>query len=392
MNVKLIVLLTLIWVVLPAWGEGNVPVGEPRCVIVEFFFEAGCDSCAEVRRSVLPDLERHYSGFYDLCERDIGIQSNYLALVHYQEAADLKDNEPVCMVVNGREYLSGVAQIKKGLFPAMDQALAPNLAVSLSKAQAVSSLPPAYTGSEILKRRVDHFTLLGVVSAAIIDSINPCAISALVFFMSLLSAARIGASRMWLAGLAFLVACFVTYLAIGFGLLKVLGFLTAFRQVKGLIDIILILGLLVLAYFSFRDAVRYHRTGRASDVSLKLPESIQSRIHKVMKKGLQNQHLILGGLGIGVVVTLLESVCTGQVYVPALVMMLKNGHSIWQCAFYLLVYNGVFVLPLLIVLGLTCAGMKTPVLVAWSRRNVVMSKILLGLFFLGMTGLMVILR
>ena len=111
-----------------------------------------------------------------------------------------------------------------------------------------------------------------------------------------------------------------------------------------------------------------------------------------MKSGLQNHHLILGGFGVGIVVTVLESLCTGQVYVPALVMMLKGGHSIWRCTFYLLLYNAVFVLPLLIVLGLTCAGLKTPVLVAWSRRNVVTSKVLLGLLFVGMIILMLLLR
>jgi cytochrome c biogenesis protein CcdA len=73
-------------------------------------------------------------------------------------------------------------------------------------------------------------------------------------------------------------------------------------------------------------------------------------------------------------------------------MMLKCGQSTWRCLAYLLLYNAIFVLPLLLVLGLTCAGLKTPALVAWSRRNVVWSKILLGMLFLGMIALMVLLR
>jgi len=392
MIAKHILWLLLFLTVVPVWG-GNVPpdAGRNR-VVLEFFFEEGCDSCAEVRQTVLPDLEQRYSGYYELRECDIGIQSNYLALVHYQEVARIKDNAPVSMVVNGRDYLPGVACIKKRLFPAMDEALRRHLSEDEGKVRRPSVVQAPHEGNVDLRRRIDRFTFLGVVSAAAVDSINPCAISALVFFMSLLSAARIGVSRMWMAGLAFLLACFVTYLVIGFGLLKVLSFLTAFRELRGIIDAILLAVLLGFAFFSFRDAVRYHRTGRASAVSLKLPEAIQVRIHRVMKNGLQNHHLIMGGLGIGAVVTLLESVCTGQVYVPALVMMLKGGQSIVRCAFYLLVYNTVFVLPLLVVLGLTCAGMKTPVLVAWSRRNVVTSKILLGLLFMGMVVLMVLVR
>jgi len=392
MIVKPILLSMLLLLVRPVEDAPAAPDAGVAPVVLEFFVEVGCDSCAEVRKTVLPDLERTYSGYYELRERDIGIQSNYLALVHYQESFKQKDNEPVCIVVNGREYLAGVGNIKARLFPAIEHALAARLKGPSGDAPLLAPRQPdGGDESAALKRRVERFTFIGVLSAAAVDSINPCAISALVFFMSLLSTARIGVSRMWLSGLAFLAACFVTYLGIGFGLLKVLGFLTAFHRLRGIIDWLLIGVMLCFSYLSFRDAIRYRRTGRAADVSLKLPEKIQDRIHRVMKSGLKNHHLIAGGLGIGVVVTLLESVCTGQVYVPALVMMLKGGHSIWRCTFYLLVYNVVFVLPLLIVLGLTCAGLKTPALVAWSRRNVVTSKILLGLLFLGMIVLMVLL-
>jgi hypothetical protein len=46
------------------------------------------------------------------------------------------------------------------------------------------------------------------------------------------------------------------------------------------------------------------------------------------------------GLLIGVVVTALESVCTGQVYVPTLVLILKNNALAESRAWlYLLAYN-----------------------------------------------------
>jgi hypothetical protein len=392
MIVKPIVLWLMLLAALPAWGQVPAPESGPRAVVLEFFFEVGCESCAEVRQTVLPELARRYSGYYELRERDIGLQSNYLALVRYQELAHTQDNEPVSMVVAGRTYLAGVARIKAQLFPAIDSALSRQLLAETSDTTGEAALRAREAGTLDLQRRVERFTLPGVILAAVVDSINPCAISALVFFMSLMSAARMGVSRMWISGLAFLAACFVTYLGIGFGLLKVLGFLTAVREWRGIIDWTLVAVMAGFAFFSFRDAVRYHRTGLASDVSLKLPDSIQARIHRVMKSGVKSHHLILGGLGMGAAVTLLESVCTGQVYVPALVMMLKCGQSTWRCLAYLLLYNAIFVLPLLLVLGLTCAGLKTPALVAWSRRNVVLSKILLGMLFLGMIALMVLLR
>ena len=384
----------MIFAGVPAWAESVLPdVPDRAPVLVELFFEAGCESCAEIRQTVLPELERRYSGYYQLGERDIGIQSNYLALVHYQEAAGVRDNEPVSIAVDGGvDYLAGVERIKAGVFPALEQAIARHLEGRGRDIRPLAAAQVAESGQQGLQRRLAGFTLVGVMCAAAVDSINPCAIATLVFFMSLLSAARMGARRMMLAGLAFLAACFVTYLGIGFGLLRVLDFLVAFREARRVIEFSLMAVMVWFAFLSFRDAIRYRRTGRAADVTLKLPESIQIRIHRVIKAGMRKRNLVLGGIGVGVAVTLLESVCTGQVYVPALVMMLKSGHSMWLCTLYLLVYNVIFVMPLAVVLVLTCAGMSTPVLVEWSRRNVVTSKLLMGLLFVGMTVLMVLFR
>lgn len=382
--------LLAVWLNLGAmqvWGGGTA---DETPVPVDYFFEAGCESCATIRRDVLPELERRYAGYYVFREWEIGEKTNYLRLVAYQDRLKAHENEPVSMVVDEREFLAGLARIRKDLFAAVEAGVARRAVAGQGVIPNV--VAPVPDSGELLKRRVGGFTLVGVIGAALVDSINPCAISTLVFFMSLLSVARIGVRRMIVAGLAFLTACFITYVAIGFGLLRVVQFLNAWQGVRQVVDWVLIAMMLGFAFLSFRDALRYHRSGQAGDVSLKLPASIQDRIHRVMKSGLRRRSLILGGFGAGVAVTVLESVCTGQVYVPALVMMLKSGAAPLRCTLYLLLYNLIFVMPLAIVLGLTCGGMSTPALMDWSRRNVTVSKILLGLFFVGMTALMVALR
>lgn len=365
-------------------AEGHAPIA------IDFFFEAGCESCATVRSEVLPELENRYAGHYVLRECDIGEKTNYLKLVAYQDRFKVHDNEPVSMVVDGNDYLSGVDRIKQGLFAVLDAALARRIdkAIGTNDTACVTSGAPS---DELIRRRVGEFTFVGVIGAAVVDSINPCAISTLVFFMSVLSVAHIGVRRMALAGISFLAACFIAYIGIGFGLLRILQFLTAWHWVKEVVDIGLIALMGTLAVFSFRDAYRYHKSGQATDVSIKLPDAIQERIHRVLRNGMHKRSLIIGGFGAGVAVTLLESICTGQVYVPALVMVLKSGQSLLRCAAYLILYNLIFILPLAIVLGLTCGGLSTPSLIGWSRRNVVISKSLIGLFFIGMSLLMLVL-
>jgi cytochrome c biogenesis protein CcdA len=113
------------------------------------------------------------------------------------------------------------------------------------------------------------------------------------------------------------------------------------------------------------------------------------RIHALMRSGLAARNLVLGALFIGVTVTALESVCTGQVYVPTLVLLVKTGQSVAKGLAYLLAYNAMFVLPLVAVFALTYRGLKTEALLAWSKREVVLSKSLLGALFLVLAGLIV---
>ena len=87
----------------------------------------------------------------------------------------------------------------------------------------------------------------------------------------------------------------------------------------------------------------------------------------------------------------LESVCTGQVYLPTLVMVIKSGQADLFSVVYLVIYNLTFMVPIVTVFILVLQGMRTATLMDWSRRNVVSTKVLLGVFFLGMAGLLLIL-
>lgn len=353
-------------------------------VSVEFFLETGCEECERVKAEVLPDLELRYGGYYRLQFRDIVEETNYLLLVSYQQSLAAASTGSVNMVVDGREILSGFEEIRRELAAALDRALVRSEGREPESPGAGGEPAP---DQGVRQRQVRDLTLVGIISAAIVDSINPCAMATLVFLMSLLSVSRV--SRRWtlLAGGAFILACFVTYLAIGIGLWRVLGLLSGVNTIRRAIDVLLIAALLCLAVLSFIDAIRCRRTGDSA-VSVHPPDRLQRRVRDLMKGGLNRRDLLLVGLSVGVAATLIESVSTGQVYVPALALMVKSGQSMARSACYLLLYNVVFVLPLVALLLLTHFGLATPSLVAWNCRNVVWSKTLLGLFFLGMAAMM----
>jgi len=377
-----------IWVSLALLGLGlsapaatSQPDAATPTAHIEFFFEGGCDNCSRVENEILPELEGLYGGFFTMDKLDVGIMTNYLRLAGYQERLGCNEDEDVSMVVNGRVLLNGLSEIKNGLFETMDRALSGDL----------NPTPAIPATLDSLQARVRQFTLPGVMAAGLVDGLNPCAISTLVFFMSLLALSKISGRQLLLAGSAFCAASFLTYFAIGLGLMRALYLTAGFSTVRATIDLGMTALLILFAGLSFRDAWRYRHDSDPNRLSLRLPRPILLITHAVIRRGLRSRHLILGGLGIGAAVTALESVCTGQVYVPTLVLVLHSGSSFLQAAAYLALYNFLFILPLILVFWLTWQGLQTAELLVWSRRNVVFSKCLLGFFFLGLAVLLILL-
>ena len=182
----------------------------------------------------------------------------------------------------------------------------------------------------------------------------------------------------------------MTYFLIGLGLLQALHALKGFMILRTAIEVATMIALVVLAVLSFRDAWRYSRTGQAGDVSLQLPAGVKRRIHGVLRRSVTVANAFWAGLTAGVLVTVLEGVCTGQTYAPTLVLMGVEGrHGAWGL---LALYNALFILPLLVVLALVSFGLRIEQLTTWTRKHVVPSKLLLGVVFLLLAALLLLLR
>jgi len=365
-----------------AQAQGTAPAGGTvrPAVVIDYFFERGCADCERVDREILPDLRQRYEGLYELRRWDLAVEEDYLRLLDYLERLNVEDNAHVYMVIDGRRVLSGAADMARDLTLVLDEHLSAGTSASLPAS-------PVRPDRDLVEARFQRFTLAGIVAGGIVDGVNPCAISTLVFLISVLSMAHVRGRHLLLVGLAFCLASFLTYTAIGFGLLRVVHALYHFRDARKAVDVILVVILAGLAFLSFRDALRYGRSRDPHDVALQLPRKVREASHRLMRVGLKKRAQVGSAFLIGMAVTALETVCTGQVYVPTLALVVKSGAGVSRALAFLLIYNLMFVMPLLIVLVLTYHGLKFAKLVRWSVRNVVLSKVLLGLFFLGLASL-----
>lgn len=363
-----------------AYGQDAAPVR------LDLFHTPGCTECEQVKREVLPELEARFEGFYRLEWHDMTKSETIPLLVAYQQRCGNTENGRVSIVVDHATFLSGFDTISTGLFDRVDEAL-----VNRQRTGWTPPAPPALEGQKAqaaVRQRASALTFSVVALGGLLDGFNPCAISTLIFFMSILAVAKAARRTRLLVGLSFISASFIVYTALG------LGFLYAFRQapnfalVKKVVEIILGLCMIPLAVLSFRDALRFRKSHRPDDVTLQIPKKIKARIHSFMNSRLGVGGPIIGGFITGAGVTVLESVCTGQSYVPVLMYMLK-GNCSDVCSWVLLVtYNLLFVLPLAVVFFCFHRGMQLKSLIAWSRNNLVVAKILLGIFFAVMAFLL----
>lgn len=228
-----------------------------------------------------------------------------------------------------------------------------------------------------------------VMLAGLIDGFNPCAFSIVIILAGILAVGGRKRKAQILGGVAFCFSSFATYMLMGFGLLEVIRKLSGLQLCHEVVLWGISVLLFVVSFLSFRDAFRYRAAGVPSVITLQLPDSVKKAIKFVAEKSWSGPTVALTGLICGFLVTLLDSLCTGQVYVPILVLLSRQDDSVYSL-FLLALYNLTFITPLVAVFIFSAFGVGSDRMRMWSKRNVFPSKIALGFLF-AVLGVLVLL-
>lgn len=229
-----------------------------------------------------------------------------------------------------------------------------------------------------LPQRLRRWGILAIIGAGLLDGINPCAFATIVFFLSYLG--MIGAQGRTLAivGLCFCLGVFLAYFAFGLGILNATLALDSFPIARRVLYGVIAVACAVFALLSWRD-YRVLEAGRPSEVVVQLPTALKRRTHRLIRSGLRARLMAPAGLLAGAGVAVLELACTGQVYVPALIYMLSLTETRALALRWLLLYDALFVLPLLILTGLAAWGTSSSRLAAIARGQAGRTKVLVAL-------------
>lgn len=365
---------------LPLCHSGTLPLSSP--LPIQWFYTEGCRKCAEVKL-LLDKIERVHAGQIIVERLDIMAPENYERMMALERQYGVKESVPMEIFV-GDQYLLGHDRILRGLEKTVAAVLssAPRQMEGRASSRPSNIHPPlSFSSSPAILSRLRPFA---VASAGLIDGVNPCAFATVVFLVSLLLGRNFTRSQILGAGLSFAAAVFAAYFLIGLGAFRVVYRLNAFPLVSSAVFWGIAAAVIGLGIWSLKDAVIYHRTGQAASITLAMPARIRARLHSVLRAQIRPVRIGAACFAAGMAVSVLELVCTGQIYFPTIMMLAGVPSTRWAALGYLALYNIMFILPLLVVLGLCLAGVKLAKFMPWSRKSVVAVKLALAVLFFGL--------
>ncbi|HOO77759.1 MAG TPA: hypothetical protein PLI51_04630 [bacterium] len=341
----------------------------------DFFFSPGCRECRETREFVA-GLADKYGLTLDLTDRDITSQEGMELLWAWEDRTGKTSDDPTALAVGGH-FLAGEDDVRN------------NLEDLILSGEFLDKAPPP----ERERTAEEEFSLFApgtVAAAGLIDGINPCAFTVMVMLISFLTVTGGTRSAVLRAGLSFSLGVFLTYLLIGAGLFGVVLQSARYRTLADVIYLLVGVGSVALGLITLRDAAAVYRSRELSKARLRLPDQFLRRIQRVLSGKLTSPRLIASAFVTGFLVSLLELVCTGQVYLPTIIMIMKKPALRAHAFAYLLLYCLAFIFPLVAVFSITYWGSGRIRLGEWSSRWAWLLKLLTGLLFLALGAFLLV--
>ena len=218
-------------------------------------------------------------------------------------------------------------------------------------------------------------TLGTVIATALIDSINPCAIGVLILLISIMIAFKTKKDMIFY-GFIYVLAVFVTYVLAGLGILYFLSSIPLY--ISEYISITVGLLIVIAGLIEIKDFFWY-----GHGITLAIPPERAKQIHEMTKNITLPGVLLLGAFVAGV-----ELPCTGAPYLAILLLLSQNFN--FAAFLMLILYNIIFVLPLIFILLMVYFGFKIQNIKRWKQNNRTYMRLATGIILILLGWLLVL--
>lgn len=295
-----------------------------------YFYSPTCSSCMELQDYFKTLKNDIVIQSYNITESDNkGLLNAYCD--YYKVNEKIYGIVPIIFV--GDTFLFGKDEITKNLTEVLDS----------TDVIHTPLLTEGYINYDIEKFR--GMNVITIPFAGLVNGLNPCSLSMLVFLLSLSS---INKNKILKVGISYISGKFIGFLLLGlifYNMLSSMNFKFINHITKYIITIICLFFIALNTY----DFIVIH-ANKYEKIKLKLPNKVIAINHKLIKmfddknkvKLLVSVYLVLGLL-----ISFGEFLCTGQVYLSTILTMINNNLYKNEALYYFIIYNIGFIIPLL---------------------------------------------
>lgn len=214
-----------------------------------------------------------------------------------------------------------------------------------------------------------------VAVTGFLDGIHPCAIAILIFFIAFLLMLQRSRKNILTLGFVYIFVIYLTYLAVGVGLLSgIMLFGQHHFFAKFGSWLLILLGLISVKDYFWPQL----------KLGFKFPTPSKQKIKEFLQKASLPTVVVAAFL-----VGLCSIPCSGGIYV-AITALLASKTTFFTGFLYLLLYNLMFVMPLIILLVLAVNPYTLIKLGEWQQQTKSVQKLVMGIFMILLGALILI--
>ncbi len=226
---------------------------------------------------------------------------------------------------------------------------------------------------------------LTITGFAFVDAINVCAMAVLAMVLTTILIQNPNKKRNILySGIAFSVAVFIMYFIYGVIIHTFFkGLAGGIRGVSAVIYNIFVILIIVVGALNIKDFFYYKKGSLGTEMPLFMRPKVKKIINKISSPK--------GAFVVGIIVTLFLLPCTMLPLFGAINKLSAEGYTLASSVPWLLYYNLIFVLPMLLITFLIYFGFaKVDEVSGWKDRNIRILHLIAGLllFFVGLALLL----
>lgn len=351
-------------------------------ILLYYFYIEGCPECARVK----PYLETLEARFPNLKITKLNI-----AEVENQELRAKIDD------------FYNVPDEKKGVVPAIfigksffirEKDIFDNLTKKIESFDhsendfLKEAISKEISGKEKIKEYFEKFGIFVILFAGLIDGVNPCAFAVLIFFITFLLTTGRKREDILKVGFFFTLGVFIAYFVSGVGIFRVIqrySIVGIFSRILYLVTAIIVLIFAILSYLDYLKI----KSGKGEEIALQLPGFFKKTARDIIKKNLSTSFLSFSAFLVAFPISIIEFLCTGQTYLPTIVYIIGVPELKIKGILYLIIYNFMFVLPLIIIFLGVYFGLSQRTLGKLMRENVGKIKLIMSIIFFILSGYLI---